>query len=240
MKIFVSNHRFNVLKIFIGGTLGIGKHVFGVENIQTFVFHRPHIEVTHSHHHEDVQIIFQTKPLFIPTHGALQRGDGIRDFVLVLLWSVEMDGHFATWLGDKFIFTACKVTRNHGKQITGLAKWIDPFHIMTLLVHVASCHLIAIGKQHWITLFVCHDGGREFRHHIRTVEIIGDLPKAFWFTLSVQIISWGIQTHQTFVFARVQLCRYFQNKTLCWHWKYGQSLLGWIQLISITAQYFSI
>ena len=62
---------FNVFKIFIGSGFGVGKHVFGVENIQAFVFHRPHIEVTHGHHHEDVQIVFQAETLFIPTHRAL-------------------------------------------------------------------------------------------------------------------------------------------------------------------------
>ena len=52
VKIFVSHHRLDTFKIAVGRGFGMGEHVFGVENIQPFVFHRAHIEIRRGDDHE--------------------------------------------------------------------------------------------------------------------------------------------------------------------------------------------
>ena len=66
VEVLVCHHAFDVGVVNIGGCGGAGQHVFGVEDVQALVFHRPHIEVGRGHNHESVQVQTQTKAGFVP------------------------------------------------------------------------------------------------------------------------------------------------------------------------------
>ncbi len=77
MKIFMGNDRFNTLIIRIGGSFRTGQHIFGVENVEAFVFHGPHVETVSRDNHVAIQIIFAPVNLFIPAHGSLEAFHGL-------------------------------------------------------------------------------------------------------------------------------------------------------------------
>ena len=68
VKIFMSDHAFNVGVIDVGGGSGVGQYVFRIENIEAFVFHRAHVEVAGSHDHETLQVKRQSKTRFVPSN----------------------------------------------------------------------------------------------------------------------------------------------------------------------------
>ena len=71
MEILMPDHRFNRNVIAIGGGFRAGEYQLGVEHVQPFVFHRPHIEVVDRYHHVNIKVVFQPETLFIPLHRTL-------------------------------------------------------------------------------------------------------------------------------------------------------------------------
>ena len=69
--------------IIIGGGIGIGQNVFGIENVQALVLHSAHVEVVDGDDIEQVQIVFQAIFLLVPAHGTLQRFHGVATTVLI-------------------------------------------------------------------------------------------------------------------------------------------------------------
>jgi hypothetical protein len=57
VKVFVGDHSLDTLKVLVGGGVGAGQHIFGVEDVKTLVLHRPHVEVVNRHDHVDIEII---------------------------------------------------------------------------------------------------------------------------------------------------------------------------------------
>ena len=62
----------NVMVIAIGRRLRLGKDIFCIKNVETFVLHRTHIEVTDCNHHVKVKIVFATVLHFVPMHCLFQ------------------------------------------------------------------------------------------------------------------------------------------------------------------------
>ena len=85
MKIFMGHHRLYTLECLIGLREWVGKHTGGIEDIETFILHRTHIEVVNGNNHKDIQIIFTTIDLLVPSHSALQRVHRIVNFVQIFL-----------------------------------------------------------------------------------------------------------------------------------------------------------
>ena len=77
VEIFMGDNGFNPFEIHIGRALAIGQKERGVKDVKTLIFHRAKVKIAHSHNHEAVQIIFASKSLFIPFHGANKAIHGI-------------------------------------------------------------------------------------------------------------------------------------------------------------------
>ena len=56
VKIFMPNNAFNVGVVRVGCCGRVGQHIFGVENIEAFVFHGAHVEVAGGHNHESLEV----------------------------------------------------------------------------------------------------------------------------------------------------------------------------------------
>ena len=68
MEILVAYDPFNTLIIKIRRRVGTREHIFGIENVERLVFHRPHVEVIGRDNVVYVQVIFKVKAVFIPFH----------------------------------------------------------------------------------------------------------------------------------------------------------------------------
>ena len=56
MKVLMTDDRFNRSKIGIGCHSWVGKHILGIEDVESLVLHRPHIEVLGGNNHEALKI----------------------------------------------------------------------------------------------------------------------------------------------------------------------------------------
>ncbi len=90
VKIFVTDDRFDPEIIAIGGCFRMRQHILGVEDIQTLVLHRPHVEIIDSDDHIAVEIIFQAIHLFIPLHRFFQREHGMIAVIAVALLDINL------------------------------------------------------------------------------------------------------------------------------------------------------
>ena len=72
VEVLMPDDRFDPLEVGVGGHEGVGEHVLGVEDVQTLVLHRPHVEVRGGHDHEAIQVQFQPEAAFVPGNGLLQ------------------------------------------------------------------------------------------------------------------------------------------------------------------------
>ena len=131
VEIFVADNRFNAFKVGIGRGTAVGQHKLGIENIQTFVFHRAHIEIAHGNDHENIQVIFQTEACLVPFHRIFQRFHGKTDFRFVCLRGVELDFDLTAAHGRKIIFRYRQIACYQSKEIARFGKRVFPFHPMT-------------------------------------------------------------------------------------------------------------
>ena len=131
VEIFVADNRFNAFKVGIGRGTAVGQHELGIENIQTFVFHRAHIEIAHGNDHENIQVVFQTEACFVPFHRIFQRFHCKPDFRFVCLRGVELDFDLTAAHGRKIIFRYCQIASYQSKEIARFGKRVFPFHPMT-------------------------------------------------------------------------------------------------------------
>ena len=70
----MADHRGDRIVIGVGRGGGIGEDVAGVEDIEAFVFHRPHVEIADRDNVEQVEIVFAPEAAFVPFHRRLERG----------------------------------------------------------------------------------------------------------------------------------------------------------------------
>lgn len=63
---------FNIEVIFVGGGVGVGQYIFGVKDIQFFIFYCVYIEEIYCDDYIDVEVIFQVKVFFILFYGVFQ------------------------------------------------------------------------------------------------------------------------------------------------------------------------
>ena len=77
VKIFMRDDGLDAGIVLVGGRVRVEEHVFVVEDVETLVLHRPHIEVRNRHDVEDVEIVFPAEAAFVPCHRPLQRVHGV-------------------------------------------------------------------------------------------------------------------------------------------------------------------
>ena len=204
VEILVGNDGFDPFKVDVGGGIAAGQHKLGVEDIQPFVFHRPHVEVAHRHNHVGVEVVFQPKGVFVPLHGFFQRQHGVVHFIEVLGADVNRQCHMFAAVGDVLIGLRHQLARHEGKQIRRFAVGVHPLDPVSFAVFGQPCpHLVAVRQQHGILLAVGNQGGGELGHDVGAVKVIGDFAEAFGLALGVEIAAGRIQPHQRGIGRRV-------------------------------------
>ena len=138
VEIFVADDAFHTFKIGVGGGALVCQHIFGVEDVQAFVFHRAHIEIAHGHDHENIQIVFQPEAFFVPLHRVFQRFDGERGFVGIFGARVKRNRHVAPAAGFKSVAPHRQIARHQCKQISGLGKRVVPHGKMAVRIIVQA------------------------------------------------------------------------------------------------------
>ena len=191
------HHPVDIFKIDIGRHIGSGQHVLGIEDIQTLVFHRPHVEIADCDYHVMIQIALQPKSLFIPAHRLFQSQHGVIALIEFALFDVNRQIDLATRCRAIGVMQHIQISGHHGKQITGFRVRVLPSRPVTTARLIAATDRIAIREQLREHRLIGVQGDGVARHHIRTVGKPGDAAKSLRLALGKISVSRTIQTGQT-------------------------------------------
>ena len=138
MEVFVRHHAIEEHEIGVGRGVRAREHIFGVEDVQALVLHRPHVEIADRDDHVLVQVEFEAKYVLVPFHRALQ---GLhRESALIELARFDEDRelHFAARTRHEIVLQPVQFRRDHGEQVGGFRKRVFPFRPMPAAGFVAA------------------------------------------------------------------------------------------------------
>ncbi|MDR6229888.1 hypothetical protein QE444_002245 [Pseudomonas sp. SORGH_AS199] len=198
----------------VGGGARTGQHGAGVEDVEPLVLHGAHIEVVHRHDHEDVQIVFAAVDLLVPAHGLLQAVHGVLQLADVFRFDVDAQGHVATAAGAIAVFHGPEVTGHQGEQIGRLGERIFPGGPVTSALGIATGHGIAVGEQDRVLAPVGLHRGGEDAHHVRPVQVVGDLAEALGLALGAEHGAGDVQSFEGGIAFRMDAYRGLEHEGL--------------------------
>ena len=73
----MGNHTFDPLQFGICRRFCVCQYKLRIENIQAFIFHGAHVEMTHSNNVVLIKVVFQVVNRLIPSHRSFQRCHGM-------------------------------------------------------------------------------------------------------------------------------------------------------------------
>ena len=183
VEVFMSDDTFDSVVVFVGRGGGIGQHVFGVEDVQTFVFHGSGIEIAHRHDHEALQVKRQAETALIPGQTVDQRLHGVPGLVQVASAHEYLQQVLLARPAGDGLFTRHQFSGHQGEEVAGLFEWIVPDGKMAAVVQFALFHQVAVGQQHRIQPLVAPQRHAVSSHDVRPVEEIGDAAEALGLAL---------------------------------------------------------
>src|SRR5690606_10244948 len=101
MEILMANDSLDVLKIMVRGRLLIRKGVGRIEDVETLILHRTHVERVDGDDHVDIKVILQTEAILIPFHGILQGIHSMSGLAQISLIYIDLQGNISTALSAK-------------------------------------------------------------------------------------------------------------------------------------------
>jgi len=205
VEVLVGDHTLDALVGGIGGGFGAGQHAARVEDVQALVFHGAHVEVVDRDDHEDVQVVLATVDFLIPAHGLLQADHGVVALVDVLGLDVDAQRHVAAGLADEVVFDAPQVTGHQREQVGRLHERVFPGRPVAAVFCRTAADRVAVAQQHRVAMLLGDHRGGEFAHHVRAVEVIGDLAEALGLALGAEHLAGLVQAFQCGVAFRVDL-----------------------------------
>ena len=127
MKIFVADDRFDIGVIDVGRDPRVGEHELGIEDVQSLVFHRAHVEVADRDDHEPVEVEFETEALFIPADAVLERHHCMLGLVEVAGFDPHLEQDFAPGAQRVPLFLAHQLAGHQREQVGRFLERIFPF-----------------------------------------------------------------------------------------------------------------
>ncbi len=196
VEVLVSHDGFDVAIVHIGGGGGVGQHKLGVEDVQTLVFHRAHVEVAGGDDHEAFQVQRQAKAGFVPGHAGHERVHGVFGFVQVAGAHKHLQQVVGAAAAGDALLTRDQLTGHQGEQVAGLFVRIDPLGKVASIVQFTLLDQVAVGQQHRVFGLVSTQRDGVAGHHIWPVQEIGDATKALGLALGEERALAHVQTHE--------------------------------------------
>ena len=95
------DYAFDRVEIGIGSGVGVSQHIFGVEDVEPLVLHRPHIEIADRYDVVEIEIIFAAESFLIPFHRLLQAFNRMVSARQVLFTHPDIQFDFAAGHGGE-------------------------------------------------------------------------------------------------------------------------------------------
>ena len=186
VEVLVADDRLDVRVVGIGGALGIGEDVAGVEDVEALVLHRPHVEVVHRHDHEEVEVVLEPVLLLVPAHRLLERGHRVPAAPDVVGLRVDAQRNVAARPGGVRALQAGEVACDQGEQVGRFGEGIFPAYPVPAVLRLAARDRIAVGEQHREVGAVGTERGGEAREHVRPIGVEGDAPEVLRLALGAE------------------------------------------------------
>ena len=106
--------------------------------------------------------------------------------VQVFLLDIDAQGHLAPGTGGEDVLNMRQVACYQGKQIGGLGVRVMPGCAMAAAVQTHLLKKISVTQQYRVAGLIGINGDGKYRHHIRTIQVIGDFAKTVSFTLGAE------------------------------------------------------
>ncbi|MCY1497009.1 hypothetical protein D9M68_309640 [compost metagenome] len=196
VEVFVRDDRLDIGVVRIGRRFRIGEHVFVVEDVETLVLHRPHVEVGDGDDHEDVEVVFTAEGIFVPLHRALERVHGVGGAWLLAVLDIDLQRDFAAGHRRERILDDAEIAGDEREEVARLRMRVEPGGEMAAVAHVGAAEIVAVGQQEGSGRLVGDDVDRVDGKHIRTIGEIGDAAEAFGLALGAVDAVGAVKPHQ--------------------------------------------
>ena len=187
VEVLVRDDRLDRREVPVGGGVGAGEHVGGVEDVEPLVLHRPHVEVVDRDDHEGVEVVLQAVDVLVPAHRAPERSHRVVAAVDVVGLHVDAECHGAARTRCERVLDAFETARDQGEEVARLRIGVLPHDVAAAVVQRAALDVVAVGEHHGVPLRIRDDPGAVPRHHVGTVEEPGDLPEPLRLALRGQV-----------------------------------------------------
>ena len=207
VKIFMRDDGLDAGIVLVGGRVRVEEHVFVVEDVETLVLHRPHVEVGNRHDVEDVEIVFPAEAAFVPCHRPLQRVHGVDGLGRASLLRIDAERHMASARGREAVRKELQVAGDHGEEIGRLVEGVIPDRIMATAFELTGIGGVAVGQEDGRCRPVGLDPHAIGNEDVRAIVEIGDAAEAFRLALGAPDAVRAIKPHQLGVVFRNDLGR---------------------------------
>ncbi|MNY00854.1 hypothetical protein D3C86_1333640 [compost metagenome] len=116
---------------------------------------------------------------------------------------VNAQRHAAVGHGGEGVFDTPQITGHQREQVRRLHERVFPGRPVPAVFAGAAGNRVAVRQEDRIAVLLGHHGRGELAHHVRTVEVIGDLAEAFGFALGAEHRAGLVQAFQRRVGFRV-------------------------------------
>ncbi len=216
VEVLVADDRLDPREVVVGRDPGIGEQVLRIEDVESLVLHRAHVEIGGRDDHEPVQVEFEVEAAFVPADRPLQalhRMVGPRDLAGL---DPDLEQHVAAGAGPVACLVDLEASGDQREQIAGLRKRIHPdrTHPAGVRAVGAGRDQVAVRQQHRVPGRVGPQHDAVGRHHVGPVLEPGDPAKALGLALRQQHRGRCVEAGQLKVACRTDRHRGAQQEVL--------------------------
>ena len=171
-----------------------------VEDVETLVLHRAHVEVGDGDDVEHVEVVLAPEALLVPPHRALERVHRPGGALLLAVLDVDGEVDLAPRHGAEGGADRGEVAADEGEQVAGLGMRVVPHGIVALAaVEHAALLQVAVGEQDGCRLRVGIDAHRIGGEHVGAVEEVRDAAEALRLALARVDVAAAVDALQRLV-----------------------------------------
>ncbi len=203
VEVFVCDDALDALKIVVGCGVGPRQHKLVVEDVESLVFHGPHIEMADRHDHVDLEVVLATEAFLVPAHRPLQRLHRMVALIQIMRLDIDLQGDIATRCGREAVLDPAQVAGHQCEEITGLRKGILPRDQVSTIRQQALLDPVAVGQEHGKALAIGDQRRPKASHDIGAIQEVGDSPETLGLALGTEHPTGLVQPLQSRVEIRV-------------------------------------
>ena len=204
VEVFVADDGADAVIVFVGGGVGISQNEAGIEDVERFVFHRPHVEVADGDDIELFEVVAESEAFFVPVNGVNQRLQGKRRLVDEGRLGVDTEANFPPLRGGDAAVNVGQVAGDEGEEVTRLGMRVIPLRVVPSARQFALRLAVAVRKQDGIVFLIRFNAYPVGGEHIGTVKRRSDTAEAFSLALGAIDAVRAVETGEFFVFIRFQ------------------------------------